>query len=1017
MNKQWKSLDDLNDTEAFQEELHREFPKNASVFEDDVSRRDVLKLMGAGFALAGVSGCSIRKPVQKIIPYAKRPEHDKPGEALYIATSMAVGSDVSGLLVKSQEGRPTKIEGNPDYPRNLGGTTSIQQASVLDLYDPDRLKKPLENQSDSDIKSFLLWKDSFLKNLSKTNGKDTCILIESTVSPSFYNLVSAFLKKYPQLSVFRYDSFSQDNRVLGLHAITGQYLSCDYLFSKPDVIASFDCDFLGAMNNQSLYTQDFIKRRDPEEKRFKMNRLYCLESNYTLTGGKADHRKSVPSRSIYFVLCRFIYHLLKQNVIRIPTSIKSQILSVAESGNEIVSDQFLSAMASDFKNKPNLVVVGDQQPDYVHALAFYVNSLLGNFNRTLVFRKLPFSEFSFNQVTSRQSIQAFSDFINKGRAKTVLMIGGNPVYHAPIDLDIVSGLKKAKQVVCLSTAQNETTEYADWVIPRSHYLESWSDLVAVDGTYSVVQPVIRPMYKSLSDLEFLLALLGRQKSGYQVVQQTFRRKMGSSVFDEKWRLMLHRGFFDDQNRTFRPSFQSSLLIKKLREGPVFYDKRAIELVFSVNSGIYDGRNANNAWLQELPDFMTKLTWDNALLVSVKTAQNYHLKTEQMVTIQSEGRELKCPVYILPGHADYSVTLYLGYGRRVSGRVGTQKGFDANQLRTTQSFDLCLDIQLIQHQETYSLASTQDHWSMEGRPHVRYASLSDYKKKPSFAKDMVHTMPLKSLFPEFKYDKGYQWGMTIDLSKCTGCNACIVACQAENNIPTVGKEEVLNGREMHWLRLDRYFEGDVNEPKALTQPVACIHCENAPCEQVCPVAATVHDEEGLNGMVYNRCVGTRYCADNCPAKVRRFNFFDYHQKNPQSKPKERKHLFDYVREPEKSVQMQFNKDVTVRMRGVMEKCTYCVQRIKAKTQLAANEDRLVGHGEIQTACQQACAADSVSFGNILDEDSQVAKDKKKARNYEILNELHLKARTSFLALITNPNPALVKDEDHVGSTHA
>ena len=1015
MKKQWRSLGQLSGAESFKRFLHREFQEGASVMEDSVTRRNFLKIMGASASLAGVMGCSIRRPVQTIRPFAKMPEYALPGKAVYYATSMSLGDDVVGLLVKSQQGRPTKIEGNPDHPGNKGKTTVYNQASILDLYDPDRVKSPSIEGKRVSRSDFYRWFDVLLKGASVNDGYEFCILTQSQMSPTFFRLLKQARRQFPKLKTFRYDPINKDAVHHGLFSASGKWMSPVYSFKDVNTIVSFDSDFLGNETDRLSSVADFSSRRDPKGR---MNRLYVFESQFTQTGSRADHRYAISRSKIPSILIRLADILVEKRALNLPASL-DRVLKQSRDAAPEVDDFVLRSMATDLiDNKGrSLLLAGSSQPEYVHALIYFINRDLRNNNRTVFYKPLRFSDDSLTRKRSLDSISELSGSMRNGEVKTLLILGGNPVYDTPHDSGFSDALSKVENVLHLTLRENETSRASKWVVGLSHYLESWGDAVAVNGTTSIVQPLVRPLYDTVSEIELLARFSSKRASGYAEVRKTWRDVLRRDGFESNWKRVLHNGVlngrgFEALELPYRSSYlTSSAFISDVREGlSLAKQSTGLELVFSVDSTLYDGRFANNGWLQELPDPVSKLTWDNAAYVGVQTAAKLGLETGDMVEIKLKDTVLSIAAMVLPGVADNTVVLPLGYGAEVVGRVGDNAGFNVYPMRRSDSLFFALGATVSKTGETYVLASTQDHGSMEGRPLYREATLSEYHKSPDFASKMGEPVPessIRSAYPEVKYDTGYQWGMVIDLNKCTSCNACVISCQAENNIPIVGKEEVEMGREMQWIRLDRYFLGEKESPEMVTQPMTCLQCENAPCEQVCPAAATVHDDEGLNAMVYNRCIGTRYCLDNCPTKVRRFNFFDYHQRNPQSVKKKRDHLFDLIREPDLSLQMQFNPDVTVRMRGVMEKCTFCVQRINASKQQVKNEGRVLRDGEIKTACQQACPADAIVFGDILDKKSRVAQLRASQLNYSILEQLNLKARTTYLGAVRNPNPKIEK----------
>ncbi|MEK9657901.1 MAG: TAT-variant-translocated molybdopterin oxidoreductase [bacterium] len=1004
----YRSQSDLSNDESSGRFKEREFQEGAAFLDAPVSRRTFLKLMGATAALAGASGCSFnfRKPVQTIYPYAKRSEYDVADQSLYFATSMALGEDVVGVLAKSYEGRPIKIEGNPSHSQSLGATGIFQQSSLLDLYDPDRQKNVSYLGKYRSKEDFSAWLKGVSTEHFATQGEGLCILTEAQTSPTFYRLMKRFQLKFPKAKVFSYEPINNDNRLRGIYSVTGRWYQPDYFYDKARLIVSLDSDFLGLESGSLLATKRFANGRDPEKTQNKLSRMYVCEPQLTVTGSKADHRLAIKGLRVEYFLYVLVAKLLDARVVTLPSTLVKQVRRLAFSYEKEVDIDFLRALVEDILKyrKQVLFVAGPRQPEQVHALLYLLNKQLSS--RTLHrYRSHAYQQFSFVTESNVTSIRNFAAHLKTGVVDTFLCLGGDPVYQAPSDVDVVGALKFVKNKVHVTLHENDTSTHCDWVVPRSHYLESWGDLKASDGSSSVVQPVIRPLYDSLSDNECMSLLVSSYSDGYRLLRATWRQ-----FSNKQWRSCLHNGVLSvPSSDEWGVSFSDRGCLKALSKVKLFKRNQYMEIGF-VSSFLYDGRFSNNGWLQELPDSISKLTWDNAALIGVETASKFSLKSGDVVTLRVKDRDIDIPVFVLPGHVSDSITLSLGYGRRVAGRVGERKGFDVYPMIRTDDFYFAEKATLIKTGDVYPFASTQEHGSMEDRPFYRQANLSHYIKHPEFAKEMVEVENLQSLWKEREFTDGNQWGMVIDLARCTGCSVCTIACQAENNIPIVGKEEVLNGREMHWIRVDRYFEGEGESATAVHQPVACLHCETAPCEQVCPVAATVHGEEGTNDMVYNRCVGTRYCADNCPAKVRRFNYFDYHQRNPQAQSKDRVHFFDYLKEPDPTIQLQFNPNVTVRMRGVMEKCSFCIQRIMKGKSDAGNDQRDILDGEVQTACQQACPAEAISFGNILDKNSEVFKKKDLHRDYHILNELHLKARVSYSASITNPNSHLAHKKE-------
>jgi molybdopterin-containing oxidoreductase family iron-sulfur binding subunit len=992
----WRSFGELEKSPGFQEYVDREFPKDASILEDGVTRRTFIKIMGASFAFAGLAGCSgIRRPKQLIRPYARTPENLVPGKSNYYATSMALGADVVGLLVESHEGRPTKIEGNPSHPMSLGAANAHHQASVLELYDPDRLKAPKSNIPAMESDLFASWMTDRMTDATDNGGQGIALLVETQPSPTFHRLLASFKTTFPKSEIYHYDAISNENEVAGIRSISGKSLRPLYHFDQIDRVVSFASDFLGTESANVANAKAFSSRRDPENERG-MNRLYVLESNFSITGGKADHRIRIQPGQLDSAISEVadaVFNRLGRAPIAIPKFSKS------------LPEKELAAIVEDLtaSDLVSAVVVGSHASPFAHAVAYALNAALGAAGAGISYYADSFAELAYVQHGSVASLKALTESIRSGATTSLYILGGNPAFTAPGDIKFADALKKLSHSLHLTLFHNETSERTQWMIPRAHYLESWGDLRALDTTVSVVQPLIEPLYNGVSDIEFLAQFIsGTPGKGYDEVRTTLKSNADGG-FEKSWRRWLHEGVVSTGTAT-PPSAPGRLSLE-----PTVNDVKGIQVEFGPDFKTFDGRFANSGWLQELPHPITKLTWDNAALISPATAQTLGLNTGDMVKIKTKSADVDAAIMIQPGNADNTVSISLGYGRKVAGRVGKGTGFNAFPLRTSSALAVVAGASIEKLGRTYTLATTQEHGSLEGRPIYKEAGLKEYEAHPEFAKEDVEGPPMVSSWPERKYDTGNQWGMAIDLSKCTGCNACLIACQSENNIPVVGKDQVANGREMHWIRLDRYFEGDSANPTMVQQPMTCLQCENAPCEQVCPVAATTHSTEGLNDMTYNRCIGTKYCSNNCPVKVRRFNFFDFHQRNPQSVVKDRVHFFDYMREPDKTVQMQFNPNVTVRMRGVMEKCTYCVQRIQEVKIRSKNENRVIADGEVKSACMQTCPSDAIVFGNILDPKSKVAKLKKNPRDYTILNELHLKARTSYLAGVRNPHPKLVREE--------
>ena len=972
----WRSLEELAGSEEFQQALHREFPKGASEWLDTVSRRGFLKVMGASLGLAGMTACT-KLPLEPIVPYVRQPENVVPGRPMYYATAVTLGGYANPVLVESHEGRPTKIEGNDLHPASQGGTDIFTQASLLSLYDPDRSQSVVSMGDQRSWTAFLQTIRGPLSAQKALQGAGIRILTTTVTSPTLADQIRNFQKLYPQAKWHVYEPINRDNVLEGAKLAFGQPVDTRYDFSKADVIVSLDADFLYAgFPGNARYIRDFASRRNPDGN---MNRLYVIESTPSSTGAKADHR--FPMRA--------------SEIVRAGGALAA--LTIAKMLDDLdardtysgIEGKFL-AIAKDLLAHPgsSLFIIGEHLPPDVHAVAHAINHELGNVGKTVFYA----DPVDANLVNQSESLKELVADIQTGKVDLLIILGGNPAYDAPADLNFADALKSNKVPlrVHYGLYQDETAELCQWHVPATHELESWGDARAYDGTVSIVQPLIAPLYNGKSAIEFVAMLSGQaDATGYDLTRAYWQKQHPGADFEPFWRKSLHDGWVE--GTSFAPKSMTAKSPAAPSEAKPA-DANAIELNIRRDSTIYDGRFSNNGWLQELPKPMSKLTWDNAVLMGPKMAQRLNIATEDVVDLELNGKKISGPVWIQAGHPDNSVTITLGYGRTRAGRVGTAQGFNAYTLRTSANPWIASGVKITKTGATYKLASTQGMQSMDTpdgatRPLVRETSLEEYKKEPNFAKEDEVSKDI-TLYPNYPYEKQeYAWGMSIDLNKCVGCNNCIIACQAENNIAVVGKEQTVIGRHMHWIRVDAYYQGDRDNPRAFFQPVPCMQCENAPCEVVCPVGATSHSTEGLNDMVYNRCVGTRYCSDNCPYKVRRFNFL----------------LFQDWDTPQ--YKMMRNPDVSVRSRGVMEKCTYCVQRINQHRIDAEREDRKIKDAELVTACQQSCPADAIVFGNINDPNSRVSKSKAQARNYSLLGELNTRPRTTYLAEVRNPNPEL------------
>jgi molybdopterin-containing oxidoreductase family iron-sulfur binding subunit len=977
----WKSLEEKGGSPEFRQWLDREFPVLASEWDDPEGRRHFLKLMGASLALAGLTGCT-RQPDEKIVPYVKAPEEMVPGRPLHYATAVRLGGYAKGVLVETHEGRPTKVEGNPEHPASLGATDVFAQAEILSLYDPDR-SQTLKLRGE--IRAWSAFVDAMRQALDQERGSRGAgirILTESVTSPTLVAEIEALKRDLPELRWHVWEPAGREGGRNGARRAFGEPVDVRYELAAADVIVSLDADFIGSGPAALADIRAFSARRRPTgPTTAPLNRLYAVETTPTLTGAKADHR--LPLRP--------------SEVVAFARSLAAELeLPVAAEKAPRERAAWIAAVAKDLRQNAGrgIVMAGDGQPPFVHVLAHAMNEALDNVGRTVFYA----SPVETLPADGRSLPELVAD-MSAGRVSLLLVLGGNPVYTAPADLDIVQALGRVPTRVHLGLYEDETAEECHWHVPAAHDFETWGDVRAFDGTVTIQQALIEPLYGGKSPLEVLATLSARpQRTAHEIVRDYWKASWpGGGDFERGWRRALHDGVVPGTALPARP-----LVVQKDALGePLDGKTPGLELTFRPDPTVHDGRYSNNGWLQELPKPLTKLTWDNAVLLSPKTAKELGLTTGDRVRLAFEGtrtlpspaRPAPLPVLVLPGQADGAATLHLGYGRRRAGRVGQGAGFDAYALRRSDRPWSDSGLAIEKAGGKMALAITQDHWSMEGRDLVRVETVHQYEDGgPGHGPGHgghENPGPEQSLYPQHPYE-GHAWGMSIDLSACVGCNACITGCQSENNIPVVGKDQVARGREMHWLRVDRYFSGDPEKGESIgTQfaPVPCMHCENAPCEVVCPVGATVHSDEGLNDMVYNRCVGTKYCSNNCPYKVRRFNFLQYED---WSTP---------------SLKLLRNPDVTVRSRGVMEKCTYCVQRINQARITARNEGRPIQDGEIKTACQQACPAEAIVFGDINDKASAVSRARAERRSYGMLTELGTRPRTTYRAALRNPNPEI------------
>ncbi|MGI8639077.1 MAG: TAT-variant-translocated molybdopterin oxidoreductase [Pyrinomonadaceae bacterium] len=1056
----WRSVEEFVDAPEFEEFVKHEYPAHAEEWDDTLSRRNFVKVMGASLAFAGLSGCVIQ-PAEKIVPYVRQPEELVPGKPLFYATAMTLGGTATGLLARSNEGRPTKIEGNPEHPQSLGATDVRAQASILTMYDPDRSKEVLYRNTPRTWQNFMTEIRGAIEQNRADGGAGIRFLTETVTSPTLIGQFKQILSELPNAKLYQYEPVNNDNATAGAKMAFGAPVHTVYKFDQADRVLSLDKDIFSDFNVR--YTKDYIKKRQFNEEQKQISRLYCVETTMSLTGAKADHRLAVkPSQ-----------------VPEIAKAIAAALGISGASSTYTENGQWIQTMATDLlSNKgKSIVIVGDNQPPTVHALAHAMNAALGNVGTTVTYTE------PFYPNADKLQVEQLTELIREidgGAVKMLVILGGNPVYNTPIDLRLNEDRIKNKIPLRIHLGMyfDETAEYCQWHISEKHFLEMWSDTRAYDGTVTIVQPLIEPIYdsKSIHEVVQIFSKENFDKKDLDIVKEFWQKQgfagapkvsattaganqngsgttantnnanvnntaapqaaattnsnsgatttqtpttTGASAapnqnaastatrnFEDNWRKAVHDGFIANSAAATRSMSVNTGFMSQPENNIAIGD--GLEISILPDPCVYDGRFANNGWLQELPNPLTKITWDNVALVSPNTAKRLELNQgvdakelvggtqgttfvntkggnlfSDLVTLNYEGAAIDkpVPVWIAPGQPDDVITIYMGYGRTRAGRVGTGLGYNAFNIRKSNAMWFGAG-NLNKTGEKTTIASSQIHFNMEGRDLLRVWDVNDFENEVRHGEQ--EDFYDLSMYPGFKYN-GNKWGMTIDLNSCVGCNACVIACQSENNIPVVGKEQVERSREMHWMRIDAYYSGDINNPQGPSfQPVLCQQCEQAPCEVVCPVHATVHSAEGLNDMVYNRCIGTRYCSNNCPYKVRRFNFLLYQDwDTPQYK-------------------LMRNPEVSVRSRGVMEKCTYCTQRIASARIEAEKDSRNIRDGEIVTACQAVCPADAIVFGDLNDKDSQVVKLKNDHRNYVLLNELNTQPRTTYLAALKNQN---------------
>ena len=952
----WRALEELADDAGFRRELGASWPQLAGMAAMD--RRRFLQLLGASLAFGGLAACS-GPPPEQVVPWLVPPPGVTPDSPQYFATALACAGDVIGVLVESQQGRPTKIEGNPLHPASLGATGPLPQAAVLQLWDPDRSQLPLYHGHPASWAAFAddvaSWPGRFAKD-----GSGFHVVSGRILSPTLRAQREQWLARWPGMHWYEHVPVGCEHAEQAALLAFGQAVLPRYHFEQADVILSLEGDFLGAMPGRVAYARAFAARREPPG----MNRLYVVEATPTLTGMMADHRWAMASSSIALVALELAHAL--------------GVVTEGDSAPSGLSARQLQALQSDLQAHRGrcLIVAGDSQPPQVHVIAHLLNEKLGNVGSTVDY--LP----AVDEPAKRLGLNELCAAIGAGRVQRLLVLDSNLAYDAPADLALPEQLKKVPHLIHWGLYADETAQLAEWHLPAAHVLESWTDVQTEAGVASIAQPLIEPLYQGRSAHELLALLMGEQlQNGLAIVQQHWRSRQPAMAWVDAVRAGVIAG-----------SGSTAVAVRARADAVHGWSAQALakdelEVVFRPDPSVWDGSYANNGWLQELPKPATQLTWSNAALISPQLARERELANGDVVVLEHAGRQVRAPVWITPGQAARSVTIHLGYGRTCAGRVGDGLGFNAYLLRTSQQAWAAQGLSLRKTGAQVQLASTQQHFAMEGREPVRSVALSELEANPHAVQRGDKTPA--SLYPDPAQGE-YAWGMTIDLNACIGCKGCTIACQAENNIPVVGAEQVLREREMHWIRVDRYYSGAAENPSTHHQPVPCMHCEHAPCELVCPVGATVHDAEGLNLQVYNRCIGTRFCSNNCPYKVRRFNFLQFSDLDTET------------------LKAQRNPEVSVRNRGVMEKCTYCIQRIENAHIAADREQRRIGDGEVVTACQAACPTQAITFGDLRDPNSTVSRANASPRRYDLLEELNTRPRTSYLAEVRNRHPLLEDD---------
>lgn len=1002
----WRSFEELYKNEKTLEARNHEFADgvtddfNPNESLSGISRRKFLALLGASAAFAGVA-CSDYRDKGEIVPYNVKPEEIILGKPNFYASTCTACPNSCGILIKTREGRPIKVDGNSEHPVNRGKICAKGQANILNLYDPERIQQPLKkNSAGFDNIDWKKADSDIIAALSMAGSKEISIVTHTISSPTFLKVLEDFKSKFPSTKVYSYELFNNSNRNSAWIKSYGSGNFPLIKWNEAKVIVALDSDFLGVEGNRIENSRLFAESRDVNSKSF--NRLYVIESSMTLTGINADYRMRLRPELQFAFVMSLMNELNKKGVIS--TSLASGFSLSDFVGKNNLDKEKVNYLINDliaYKGK-SIIHAGDLLPENVHIAVNILNDLLGNKN---LYRN-DSSPVNLINLASLDEIKELVGKISNGQIAAVIHLDCNPVYHFPSDLNYKNMLDKVPIVVTLTERMNETAQFSNYILPVNHNFESWGDAKNRTGVISLQQPVISPLHNTRQKEAILLTWISSSPETFsETLYHDYLMKhwetdiypsLKSKIeFKQLWFGALHDGFLLT-NESAQNVGNINLSSLDLNQASI--DTKGITLILRESYQVGDGRFANNGWLQELPHPVSRITWDNYAAISHNTAKSLNVENDDLVEVSVGGRKLTLPVFIQAGNADDTITIELGYGREFSGIVASGVGFNANQLLSSKpdfSNWVYSNASITKAAGKYSLASTQEHHAFDNprtqdlhlkRHIIQEGTVSLYEKKPDFIQEH-RPKELESVYTPFQYNE-MKWGMAIDLNKCLGCGDCIVACNVENNVPVVGKDQVLKSREMQWLRIDRYYSGSPDDPRVSVQPMLCQHCDQAPCENVCPVVATTHSPDGLNQMVYNRCVGTRYCSNNCPYKVRRFNFFNF-----------RDHFRDGYQESS-LLTLMFNPEVTVRSRGVMEKCTFCVQRIEEARSEAARKGVPIKGTDVKTACQEACPTNAIHFGDINGKDSEFYKYRTHELGYYVLEELNVRPNVTYIAKLRN-----------------